>query len=291
MTLALALGLGGWIFIMAGGERVLPFLANLPGVSEMPSLSELTGSDEAVPTLVLEDEQEYSVRGVARGRVPAETFAHARCEGFLPETSVARIVTIQPGLVHFNVEGQGDLTLVVRTAEDRWLCDDDGGGDLLPRIVENLPVGVHDVWVGRFSQDAAIDFRLVVSEDQPDLPHPVAIEDPKHERRSAHRRRRRSRASMRASAMGMQAEPASDQPAGPVFQTVDPGMLSVTTTPWSNVRLNGREMGRTPRRNMVAPEGDVRLEVQREGQGPWLQLPARITAGDTLEVSHRFDGP
>ncbi|MDQ1155598.1 hypothetical protein [Brevundimonas sp. SORGH_AS_0993] len=53
----------------------------------------------------------------------------------------------------FSVAASEDTTLLINTPGGRWLCDDDSGGDLDPKITVNSPEsGRYDVWVGAYNK-------------------------------------------------------------------------------------------------------------------------------------------
>jgi hypothetical protein len=56
----------------------------------------------------------------------------------------------------FRVQSEFDSTLVINTADSRWLCDDDSGGDFQPSItMENPLSGIYDVWVGVYEDSGS----------------------------------------------------------------------------------------------------------------------------------------
>ena len=76
----------------------------------------------------------------------------AACRGYVTDRPDVIVHYTQPGpRLRFAVRGGGDTTLIVHTPDGRWLCDDDGGGDLNPLIEHLEPAaGQYDVWVGSY---------------------------------------------------------------------------------------------------------------------------------------------
>jgi hypothetical protein len=66
----------------------------------------------------------------------------------------------------FRVQSELDSTLVINTADSRWLCDDDSGGDFEPSItMENPLSGIYDIWVGAYDDsDTYIATLLTISQ-------------------------------------------------------------------------------------------------------------------------------
>ncbi|MFT5359224.1 MAG: hypothetical protein ACI9KE_006467 [Polyangiales bacterium] len=296
--------LGGCLVIVAVifglSSAILPLI--LSSGFDFASLPFLPNSQPDAPLFVLANAEPHTLPGIADGNEAATSVAHSDCDGYLHDGPDLRIQTPSAGVVHLDVTGAGDLTLAVHLSDGRWLCDDDSGGGLLPRIVEPFPVGEHQVYVGRYSDTAPEGFVLTVSEDMPSLPRPEQSLEAKSEEESRpHRRRRRRSSSMRHRAPHMSEVPPADMAPPPVIgaipvapQVPQPsenatrGMLSVNTTPWSTVRINGRIVGNTPRTNLIVPVGTVLVEVQREGNGAWERLSVVVRAGHPARLNHRF---
>ncbi|MFK8001654.1 MAG: PEGA domain-containing protein [Polyangiales bacterium] len=300
---------GGCVVIVtvmiALGAAVLPLM--LTSGFRFPSLSELPFFQDnrpPAPLFILLDSESHRLDGVADGNEEAMGIASSMCEGYLQTGPDLRIQTPNPGVVHLDVEGAGDLTLAVHLSDGRWLCDDDSGAALLPRIVESFPAGEHQIYVGRFSTSAPEPFVLLVSEDMPHLPRPEASLEDKPEDTPPRRRRRRRRRSTAMPATPMSDEPPAEMAPPPVVGALpltpmaEPthegahegtrGMLSVHTTPWSTVRIDGRIVGNTPRTNLIVTAGTVQVEVQREGHGPWETLRVQVSPGETATLNHTF---
>jgi len=66
--------------------------------------------------------------------------------------------------LYFNVESASDTALLIHTPGGEWLCDDDGGEALNPRVhIQNPESGAYAIWVGTFGEDVD-DAVLHVSE-------------------------------------------------------------------------------------------------------------------------------
>lgn len=51
----------------------------------------------------------------------------------------------------FRVKCKADTTLLINTPDGKWIANDDGDGDLNPRITIRNPMsGVYDIWVGSY---------------------------------------------------------------------------------------------------------------------------------------------
>jgi hypothetical protein len=69
------------------------------------------------------------------------------------------------------VANNGDTTLIVNTADGRWLCNDDSFGGVNPSVdVTNAPAGLYNVWVGSYQNGTQIRGRLNVTELQSNRP-------------------------------------------------------------------------------------------------------------------------
>lgn len=87
------------------------------------------------------------------------------CFGFVSEAPNLRLF-YTPGDVPliFQVGAAVDTTLLVRAPDGQWLCDDDTGGDLNPRLALAAPLsGQYDIWVGTYGPAAAAQATLFVT--------------------------------------------------------------------------------------------------------------------------------
>lgn len=89
------------------------------------------------------------------------------CRGFVTaEPDVIIRYTDPARFLRFFVRSTaGDTTLVVRTPDGRWLCNDDAGGGVNPMVdVNRPPAGQYDVWVGSYRADQMLESTLYVTE-------------------------------------------------------------------------------------------------------------------------------
>jgi hypothetical protein len=130
---------------------------NLPFVgldtSGAPSLGTVDVASSPGPTLL---------PGTASGGQSADTLG-SHCRGYLERSPHVLLRVARSTAVQLDVEASGvDLVMAVRTAAGEWLCDDDSGGSLAPRISTTLPPGEHRVWVGTYSSSGSAPFLLRV---------------------------------------------------------------------------------------------------------------------------------
>ncbi|MGF1468838.1 MAG: hypothetical protein ACFCGT_22150 [Sandaracinaceae bacterium] len=104
--------------------------------------------------------ESYSWRGSTSGDIPAERL-QAGCRGHLPGPPTALLHLDSPRRVVLSTRSRSDLVLALLDADGRVHCDDDGAGDLQPRLSVPLGAGDHRVWVGTYHASATGDFTLV----------------------------------------------------------------------------------------------------------------------------------
>jgi hypothetical protein len=92
--------------------------------------------------------------GNAGGPVQASTMG-AACRGTIASAPNVSLTTTgaMPNL-RIVVSSPQDTTLVVRLADGRVLCDDDGGGYPNPMVSGSFPAGTHQVYVGTYNPGA-----------------------------------------------------------------------------------------------------------------------------------------
>ncbi|MCC6734794.1 MAG: peptidase S1 [Bauldia sp.] len=94
-----------------------------------------------------------TVQVQAGGSIPAASVGN--CRGYVasnPDFNVQFNTLFGLLPLAISVNAATDTTLLVQTPSGQWLCDDDSGGNLNPRIQINSPVaGVYKVWVGNYS--------------------------------------------------------------------------------------------------------------------------------------------
>lgn len=101
---------------------------------------------------------------LAGGSVPASS-ARSGCEG---SVSAAPDLQLQYEAGEFDLTVRAlaseDTTLLVNTPSGQWLCDDDSGGDLNPKVLISDPQsGRYDIWLGTYGNDM-VQSTLEISE-------------------------------------------------------------------------------------------------------------------------------
>jgi len=93
----------------------------------------------------------HAVQLVAGGGVNAGNLGGG-CAGFIADAPDYRLNYTAGGVaLVLAVLAGGDTTLVINDPSGNWLCDDDGGGSLNPRLQIDAPSsGQYDIWVGTF---------------------------------------------------------------------------------------------------------------------------------------------
>jgi hypothetical protein len=105
-----------------------------------------------------------TLNGTAGGPRPARAFG-GQCRGSIAVTPDHVFSVTQPMPVRFEViRAGGDTTLVV-VGPGGTLCDDDSGGNTNPRIVQNLPPGTYQVYVGTYRAGQLLPYTLRVRHD------------------------------------------------------------------------------------------------------------------------------
>lgn len=98
----------------------------------------------------------YEVQLAAGGNVDSRAALGAACPGFVSQNPDFDLYwTAGSGALPLaiSVNSQTDTTLVVRTPNGQWLCEDDGGHNgLNPGMrIDNPQSGLYDIWVGTYS--------------------------------------------------------------------------------------------------------------------------------------------
>lgn len=95
------------------------------------------------------------------GVAPYET-----CQGFAPSAPHVRLNwnTATNGRLRFSFTGDGDTTLIVHDPFDQWFCNDDADGTNPAISLESAASGEYTIWVGSYTQDAAVTGTLAISE-------------------------------------------------------------------------------------------------------------------------------
>jgi hypothetical protein len=104
--------------------------------------------------------------GTAGGPTDASAL-NANCNGHvaLVANHSLSVTTPMPSLRIF-AHADGDTTLVVRLADGRFVCNDDGEGTDPIVDLENVPVGQHNVYVGTYSPGAAMNYQLGITRNR-----------------------------------------------------------------------------------------------------------------------------
>lgn len=92
------------------------------------------------------------------------------CRGYINLSAPDFEVNYEAGTLplHFYVTSDEDTSLLVYTADGRWICDDDGGEGLNPHIEIASPAsGSYQIWVGTYGERSIPGARLHVSELTP----------------------------------------------------------------------------------------------------------------------------
>ncbi len=77
-------------------------------------------------------------------------------------SSSLRIYVVVPGAA---ASSRTDTTLLVNTANSRWLCNDDSYGGANPSVdIPNAGPGQYDIWVGSYVQGANVRGSLRITE-------------------------------------------------------------------------------------------------------------------------------
>ncbi|MCA9533910.1 MAG: hypothetical protein KC593_09530 [Myxococcales bacterium] len=116
------------------------------------------------------------LEGAAGGTIRAQEAAEPSCRGFV-QSIPDHILYVQgrARYLRLYVEASEDTTMVIRTPDGRWLCDDDGGGNLQPMLEqESWAPGQYLVWIGTYSArgTGTVPYRLMATRQQPAAARP-----------------------------------------------------------------------------------------------------------------------
>ena len=94
----------------------------------------------------------FNVSLSSGGNVNAGSTIGGSCAGMVSNAPDLRVNYSARGFpLTFRVYSGADTTLLINAPDGRWYCDDDGGGNLDPRLRwSNPPSGQYDIWVGSF---------------------------------------------------------------------------------------------------------------------------------------------
>ncbi|MCB9662191.1 MAG: hypothetical protein R3B40_31095 [Polyangiales bacterium] len=111
------------------------------------------------------------LEGAAGGTIRAQDAAEPSCRGYV-QSIPDHILYVQGSARYLRlyVEAAEDTTMVIRTPDGRWLCDDDGGGNLQPMLQQDSwPPGQYLVWIGTYSArgTGTVPYRLMATRQPP----------------------------------------------------------------------------------------------------------------------------
>lgn len=134
-------------------------------VAQAPRL--VTGGERARYGVhdVQADSDELRIRIVSGGRFDVRSLETApSCRGHVMlEPDVILRLHEPPPSLRLLVRAAGDTTLVVRTPDGQWRCDDDGGGATNPALTLEHPLeGQYDIWIGSYRPEQHLRGRLTV---------------------------------------------------------------------------------------------------------------------------------
>jgi len=104
-----------------------------------------------------------TLSGTAGGPVAASTMG-ASCTAYISAAPNHILnVTAPIGSLRLTANSTTDTVMVVRLADGRVVCNDDGGGYPNPQIIDMFGVGQHQVWIGTFGAGTTGVYTLSVS--------------------------------------------------------------------------------------------------------------------------------
>lgn len=107
----------------------------------------------------------YTVNLRSGGNIDAKDLG-GDCAGWIADAPDYRLI-YQAGAfpLIITVESDVDTTLIINTPNGNWLCDDDGGGDLDPKVKLSKPQsGQYDIWIGTYNNSSVEPAILKFSE-------------------------------------------------------------------------------------------------------------------------------
>lgn len=109
----------------------------------------------------------YTIRVFAGGTLDASAIDPA-CRGAItPEPDIRLAWTGETALLRVFFMGDGDATLVIRTPDGRFLCNDDSFGLLTPSIDMAQPVsGTYHIWLGSVAETITVPGTLYLTEQR-----------------------------------------------------------------------------------------------------------------------------
>lgn len=102
----------------------------------------------------------FNVQVVAGGNINARQSLGSACAGYISENPDFDLYWTAGGTglpLVISADSTTDTTLVVRTPNGQWLCEDDGGfNGMNPGMrIDNPQSGLYDIWVGTYGGGTA----------------------------------------------------------------------------------------------------------------------------------------
>ncbi|MEM6954432.1 MAG: hypothetical protein AAF411_11055 [Myxococcota bacterium] len=111
----------------------------------------------------------YALEGRAVGRISSRRLGLPdSCPGFWSRQP-QHYVSMPRGFRYFRLDAvaSDDTTLAIVTPDGQVLCDDDGAGNLNPRLHGSFPAGTYAVYVGTYRRGRRTNYALELSEIAP----------------------------------------------------------------------------------------------------------------------------
>ncbi|MEM9862950.1 MAG: hypothetical protein AAF938_15250 [Myxococcota bacterium] len=111
----------------------------------------------------------YALQGRAVGRISSQRLGLPNsCPGFWSRRP-QHYVSMPRGFDYLRLEAlsSDDTTLAIVTPDGQVLCDDDGAGNLNPRLHGSFPAGTYAVYVGTYQRGRRTNYDLELSELAP----------------------------------------------------------------------------------------------------------------------------
>ena len=109
----------------------------------------------------------HVVTGRSGGGQPAESVISSTCRGHItPQPDHQFVAQTGFSFLRIMASSAGDTTLIIQAPDGSFLCDDDSGSNLNPRVEGSFAPGTYNVWIGSFGQGEYHDYRLGFTEMQ-----------------------------------------------------------------------------------------------------------------------------
>lgn len=97
----------------------------------------------------------YTVSLSSGGNIEADNLG-GDCAGYIADAPDYRLNYDAGSLsLTISVSASVDTTLVINTPNGNWVCDDDSGGNLDPKVTFSKPSsGQYDIWVGTYGNSS-----------------------------------------------------------------------------------------------------------------------------------------